>query len=82
MWTTGRYAFEGASIQLARPTTMVEALETFAASGEDASYIAGGQSLGLRLRCGCKLRKLSSTLLILTNCVASNCKEIGCASAR
>jgi carbon-monoxide dehydrogenase medium subunit len=29
----------------ARPTTMVEALETFAASGEDASYIAGGQSL-------------------------------------
>lgn len=29
----------------ARPTTVVEALETFATSGADASYIAGGQSL-------------------------------------
>jgi carbon-monoxide dehydrogenase medium subunit len=29
----------------ARPTTVVEALEAFAASGADASYIAGGQSL-------------------------------------
>jgi carbon-monoxide dehydrogenase medium subunit len=29
----------------ARPTTVVEALETFAASGAEASYIAGGQSL-------------------------------------
>jgi len=29
----------------ARPTTVVEALQTFAASGDDASYIAGGQSL-------------------------------------
>lgn len=29
----------------ARPTTIVEALEIFAASGDDASYIAGGQSL-------------------------------------
>ncbi|MBR1192695.1 xanthine dehydrogenase family protein subunit M [Bradyrhizobium sp. AUGA SZCCT0160] len=29
----------------ARPSTVMEALETFADSGEDASYIAGGQSL-------------------------------------
>lgn len=29
----------------ARPTTVVEALEAFAGSGADASYIAGGQSL-------------------------------------
>ena len=29
----------------ARPTTVVEALEAFASSGGDASYIAGGQSL-------------------------------------
>lgn len=29
----------------ARPATVVEALEIFAASGDDASYIAGGQSL-------------------------------------
>lgn len=29
----------------ARPVTVAEALETFAKSGEDASYIAGGQSL-------------------------------------
>jgi carbon-monoxide dehydrogenase medium subunit len=29
----------------ARPSTVIEALEAFASSGEDASYIAGGQSL-------------------------------------
>ena len=29
----------------ARPSTVMEALETFANSGEDASYVAGGQSL-------------------------------------
>ncbi len=29
----------------ARPSTVTEALEAFASSGEDASYIAGGQSL-------------------------------------
>ena len=33
------------AFRYARPTTVVEALETFASSGEDASYIAGGQSL-------------------------------------
>ncbi len=30
----------------ARPSTVTEALEAFASCGEDASYIAGGQSRG------------------------------------
>ena len=29
----------------ARPSTVMEALEAFASCGEEASYIAGGQSL-------------------------------------
>ncbi len=33
------------AFRYARPVTVAEALETFANSGEDASYIAGGQSL-------------------------------------
>lgn len=33
------------AFRYARPITVAEALETFANSGEDASYIAGGQSL-------------------------------------
>ena len=39
------FSLKARAFSYARPSTVMEALEAFAASGEDASYIAGGQSL-------------------------------------
>src|SRR5665647_1361321 len=41
----GEHVLKARAFSYARPTTVVEALATFATSGADASYIAGGQSL-------------------------------------
>jgi carbon-monoxide dehydrogenase medium subunit len=43
--TAGRFSLKARAFSYARPSTVMEALEAFAGSGEDASYIAGGQSL-------------------------------------
>jgi carbon-monoxide dehydrogenase medium subunit len=41
----GEHVLKARAFSYARPTTVVEALEAFASSAAEASYIAGGQSL-------------------------------------